>query len=133
MKNVTKEFIGVFFGNLKKRNQRKGIVIFARQHPGETGGSYMMQGCIDYLLGDTKEAEYLRENCVFKIIPMLNIDGVIHGNYRCSLAGCDLNRRWKKPKKKLHPSVFALKEMIKNFSREREIKLIVDLHGHSRK
>ena len=30
---------------------------------------------------------------------MVNPDGVIHGNYRCSLAGCDLNRRWKKPKK----------------------------------
>lgn len=26
---------------------------------------------------------------------MLNPDGVINGNYRCSLAGCDLNRRWK--------------------------------------
>ena len=30
---------------------------------------------------------------------MVNPDGVIHGNYRCSLAGCDLNRRWKKPKR----------------------------------
>ncbi len=30
---------------------------------------------------------------------MVNPDGVIHGNYRCSLAGCDLNRRWKKPHK----------------------------------
>lgn len=57
----------------------------------------MMQGCIDFLLGDSVEAEYLRENCVFKIVPMLNPDGVIHGNYRSSLAGCDLNRRWKKP------------------------------------
>ena len=59
----------------------------------------MMQGCIDFLLGDSKEAIYLRESCVFKIIPMVNPDGVIHGNYRCSLAGCDLNRRWKKPHK----------------------------------
>ncbi len=30
---------------------------------------------------------------------MLNPDGVINGNYRCSLAGCDLNRRWKNPLK----------------------------------
>jgi hypothetical protein len=30
---------------------------------------------------------------------MLNPDGVINGNYRCSLAGVDLNRRWKFPSK----------------------------------
>jgi murein tripeptide amidase MpaA len=30
---------------------------------------------------------------------MLNPDGVINGNYRCSLAGADLNRRWKTPNK----------------------------------
>lgn len=59
----------------------------------------MMQGCIDFLTGNSPEAEYLRESCVFKIVPMVNPDGVIHGNYRCSLAGCDLNRRWKNPKK----------------------------------
>jgi hypothetical protein len=28
---------------------------------------------------------------------MLNPDGVIHGNYRCSLAGIDLNRVWDNP------------------------------------
>lgn len=48
---------------------------------------------------NTPEAEFLREKCVFKVIPMMNPDGVVHGNYRCSLAGCDLNRRWKKPRK----------------------------------
>ncbi len=28
------------------------------------------------------------------IIPMVNPDGVIHGNSRCNLAGLDLNRKW---------------------------------------
>jgi hypothetical protein len=31
---------------------------------------------------------------VFKIIPIINVDGVIFGNYRCSLSGIDLNRTW---------------------------------------
>lgn len=57
----------------------------------------MMQGFIDFITGNSPQAEELREQCVFKIIPMVNPDGVIHGNYRCSLVGCDLNRRWKKP------------------------------------
>jgi hypothetical protein len=58
-----------------------------------------MKGILEFLTGDTLEAQILRQNFVFKIIPMLNPDGVINGNYRCSLAGCDLNRRWKYPSK----------------------------------
>jgi murein tripeptide amidase MpaA len=50
---------------------------------------------------------------VFKLIPMLNPDGVTNGNYRCSLAGCDLNRRWKFPSKTLHPTVYETKKLIK--------------------
>ena len=36
---------------------------------------------------------------VFKVVPMLNPDGVIYGNNRCSLSGVDLNRQWKRPSK----------------------------------
>lgn len=39
----------------------------------------------------------LRSNFVFKVVPMLNPDGVVVGNYRASLAGVDLNRVYKKP------------------------------------
>lgn len=81
----------------KKILEKKGVVISARVHPGESNASWMMKGLIDFLLGDSAEAKILRDNFVFKIIPMLNPDGVINGNYRCSLAGCDLNRRWKYP------------------------------------
>ena len=75
------------------------MVFTARVHPGETVSSFMLKGVIDFLTGDTPEAKLLRDRYIFKIIPMLNPDGVIHGNYRCSLAGCDLNRQWKKPSK----------------------------------
>lgn len=50
---------------------------------------------IDYLLSESRAAEYLRDNIVFKIIPMVNPDGVVHGNARCELVGVDPNRRWK--------------------------------------
>ncbi len=51
-----------------------------------------MNGVIDYLISDEDKADFLRNSFVFKIIPMLNPDGVIVGNYRCSLFGSDLNR-----------------------------------------
>ena len=81
---------------IENRKERIGIVILARQHPGETMASYVMQGVIDFLISDHEKAQYLRNHVVFKIIPMLNPDGVIHGHYRTSLSGADLNRRWKK-------------------------------------
>ena len=40
-----------------------------------------MQGAIDFLLSDSAEAKMLRKHYVFKIVPMLNPDGVINGNY----------------------------------------------------
>ncbi len=40
---------------------------------------------------------------------MLNPDGVIYGNYRCSLLGVDLNRRWINPSKILHPTIYYTK------------------------
>ena len=67
--------------------QKKGVFISARVHPGESNASWMMKGVIDFLVGNSPEAAALRDNFVFKIIPMLNPDGVINGNYRCSLVG----------------------------------------------
>ena len=93
----------------------------------------MIKGAIDFLTGDSEEAKALRNIFVFKIIPMLNPDGVINGNYRCSLAGTDLNRRWKTPNKVLHPVVYNAKRLIKTFARDHVIELICDFHGHSRK
>ena len=57
----------------------------------------MMKGVIDYLIGPTIGAKILRDNFLIKIVPMMNSDGVINGNSRCSLAGVDLNRSWMDP------------------------------------
>ncbi len=43
---------------------------------------------------------------------MLNIDGVVHGNTRAELIGCDSNRKWSDPHKIHNPIIFALKKMI---------------------
>ena len=52
----------------------------------------MVKGIIDYLISDAEEAKLLRKYFFFRIVPMLNPDGVIYGNYRCNLFGYDLNR-----------------------------------------
>jgi murein tripeptide amidase MpaA len=77
--------------------------------------------------------QLLREQFVFKIVPMLNPDGVIVGNYRTSLSGADLNRVYKSPLRNLFPTISQLKHMMHRFAEDREIILYLDLHGHSRK
>jgi murein tripeptide amidase MpaA len=52
-----------------------------------------MESVLDFLTGPQEEAKELRDNFIFKVVPMLNPDGVICGNYRCNLAGVDLNRQ----------------------------------------
>lgn len=45
------------------------------------------------------------KNCEFVIIPMLNPDGVIAGNFRTSLFGKDLNRLFRTKDTTLVPEV----------------------------
>jgi hypothetical protein len=105
----------------------------ARVHPGESIASWMMKGALEFLTSEAPEAVALRHHFVFKIVPMLNPDGVINGNYRCSLIGCDLNRRFKFTSRVLYPSVYYAKKMALELSKERELALYCDMHGHSRK
>jgi hypothetical protein len=114
---------------------RKAVVLIARVHPGESNSSYVIHGLIDYLLGDSWDAQYLRDRYVFKIIPMLNPDGVIVGNYRCNMKGYDLNRQWNIPfgHEENVPEVYLAKKMIERTAAVREISFFCDFHGHNRK
>lgn len=113
-------------------SERPAVILSARVHPGESNASFIMEGILDFLVSDRPAACRLRECFVFKIIPMLNPDGVIIGNYRCSLAGVDLNRQWAAPNPKLHPEIFACMTMIKKTLESRPIYFFCDIHGHSR-
>ncbi|CAD8048986.1 unnamed protein product [Paramecium sonneborni] len=107
---------------------KKIIILTARVHPSETCSSYMIQGFISFLLGESFMAQYLRKNIIFKIIPMLNPDGVVVGNYRNGLSGVDLNRQFQETDLTLLPEVKALKCLIE----DNQYKLIgyFDFHGH---
>ncbi len=108
------------------------MIICSRVHPGESNASFIIEGFLEFIVSNDKDAKLLRDIYVFKVIPMLNPDGVIVGNYRCSLTGLDLNRQWHNPSSKLSTEIYAMKEMVKKTLECREIALFVDIHGHSR-
>jgi len=113
---------------------KKRVVFFtARVHPGETPSSYVCQGIIDFLVSSHPIAQVLRDHIVFMIVPMLNPDGVVLGNYRCSLMGFDLNRFWQEPSPWAHPSILATKQLLMDMNEDADIDLdfYIDLHAHS--
>ena len=73
------------------------------------------------IYGSNYSFQTLRDQYVFKLVPMLNPDGVIVGNYRTSLSGVDLNRVYKSPLPDIFPTVFHTKKMMENFIRERKV------------
>ncbi|XP_047373160.1 cytosolic carboxypeptidase 2 isoform X1 [Sciurus carolinensis] len=112
---------------------KKAVVLSARVHPGESNASWIMKGFLDFILSNSPDAQLLRDIFVFKVVPMLNPDGVIVGNYRCSLAGRDLNRHYQTLLKESFPCIWHTRNMIKRLLEEREVLLYCDFHGHSRK
>ena len=69
----------------------------------------MGKGLMEYLCSDSDEVKFLRRSLVFKIVPMINPDGVIAGNFRTSLCGRDLNRCFKFNNDLLIPEVRAIR------------------------
>ncbi|XP_071854555.1 uncharacterized protein [Apostichopus japonicus] len=121
------------FTDKNKQKSKKGVVVTARVHPGETNASWMMKGFLDFITSADSVANNLRKAFTFKIVPMLNPDGVIVGNYRCSLSARDLNRNFRHPKKQSFPTIWHTKTMLEEFGQETDVIAYCDLHGHSRK
>jgi len=58
------------------KSARDTVYLIGREDADEPGGSFGMEGLMESLLNDKK---YLLDNYVFKIVPMVGIDGVIAG------------------------------------------------------
>ncbi|XP_055844592.1 cytosolic carboxypeptidase Nna1 isoform X2 [Episyrphus balteatus] len=113
--------------------KKKAIVVSARVHPSETPSSWMMKGLMDFITGDSSVAKRLRHKFIFKLIPMLNPDGVIVGNTRNSLTGKDLNRQYRTVIRETYPSIWYTKAMIKRLIDECGVAMYCDMHAHSRR
>ena len=53
---------------------------------------------------------------------MINIDGVIVGNYRCSLQARDLNRNYRWPKKDKFPIIWHIKQLIEDIQQNHGVR-----------
>ncbi|CAG9135225.1 unnamed protein product [Plutella xylostella] len=58
---------------------REIVFLTSRVHPGEANASWVMDGTLSCLLGAAPVAAALRAKYVVKIVPMLNVEGVVNG------------------------------------------------------
>ncbi|CAM9814768.1 unnamed protein product [Ectocarpus sp. 4 AP-2014] len=112
--------------------ERKWVFMSARVHPGETPAQFIIHGVIDFLTGESPRARALRGNIVFKIVPMLNPDGVVNGNYRLLVPGL-------RPQSALAGSYClgatgdSVKTLVAELHEDPSVDLdfYVDIHAHS--
>lgn len=79
-----------------KSKKYKSVVFLARQHSGETQSSFVIEGIVNFLV-NSQNLVNLKKKFIYYVIPIVNPEGVLLGNYRTNVKGYDLNRNWRNP------------------------------------
>jgi len=98
-----------------------GIYIVARQHSGETPGSWVLDGFLRHL-AQVKKAGY-----VVWAVPLADIDGVVRGYYGKDGFPYDLNRAWGSPP--MRHETLVIRNDIRRWKARCKPILGLDLHA----
>ncbi len=104
----------------------KQFWIIARQHPGESMGSWWMEGFLPALAdASNQSSKSLLAEATVHVIPCMNLDGAQRGHLRTNAAGIDLNRAWRNTTMDKSPEVCLVREKM----RETGVDFFLDVHG----
>lgn len=108
-----------------EKDGKIGVYVTARQHAGETPGSWVLDGLLRHLadggLGDQD----------WWIVPFVDLDGVENGDYGKDAHPWDFNRAWEKMP--MRPEVLSIQADLHRFASRYPKRLLIDLHapGHA--
>ena len=107
--------------------QRFGVWVQARQHAWESGSSWVAQGFIEWILGETAEASWLRQHAKIYVVPIMDVDNTATGDGGKDAQPHDHNRDWS-----ARPNwneVGAAQKWIQALIAEGRMDVFLDLHN----
>ncbi|MEO5893176.1 MAG: M14-type cytosolic carboxypeptidase [Ferruginibacter sp.] len=114
---------------------KKVVLITTLQHAGEAIGGFFVEGMTGYLLSEAATAIESRKKIIYKIVPMMNPDGIHHGMTRLNANYEDLNQEWDDDfidtvHAPTEPEVASVKNWIRNWLQSgKKIDLALDVHS----
>jgi murein tripeptide amidase MpaA len=60
----------------------------------------------------------IKKSFTYYIIPIINPEGIILGNYRTNINGYDLNRNWRNPTIESQPEIFGIKKYLQKINKD---------------
>jgi hypothetical protein len=122
--------------NFSKPEATKKVVwLQARQHAWECGTSFLVEGALRFITSDDPQAARLRDETIFKFVPMINPDSVVRGEVRFNVNGFDPNRQWDEvdvgEKRWLdrNPEIWYVKKALLAQHAQKPIDLAMNLHN----
>ena len=123
--------------NLIPDTVKKVVLITALQHSGEYTSGFIVEGMVDFLLSNDPVAIAARKESIYKIVPMLNPDGIHNGMTRYNTNHEDLNTEWDDDtidtiNTPVEPEVDCVKLWLRNWTKQGSpINMHIDLHSQS--
>jgi Cytosolic carboxypeptidase N-terminal domain/Zinc carboxypeptidase len=109
---------------------RKTIWLMFRQHSWESGSSWVGDAAVRTLVAPGAESSRLRDQVIWKILPLCDPDGVARGGVRFNINGFDLNRNWDVLDPTRMPEITAQRNAIKDWlNTGNHVDLLLSLHN----
>jgi hypothetical protein len=90
----------------------------------------MFNGILKLLIdNDNQMSKILLDNFIFKLIPIINVDGVSNGYFRLNNEGYNLNRCYLGPSPKITPENYAITKLFYFYSSNYKVRYYFDLHA----
>ena len=104
---------------------KREVLFTTLHHDLETTGAMAVEGICRFLLSEDPRADRLRRGFVFRVVPVMDPDGIAQGNLYCPVG--NLNRQWGLG---TTPETTNVERFVRELGgRGRTIDLFMDFHG----